>query len=328
MQKRKNLLIAGSIVTDITITCPELEICANKHALALPIGKKIAANYGFFSYGGSAYNTSITASKLNTQVYVCSRIQNNELGVSAIKKLQETNINTTHLQVSDIKEGGISCIIETVGHETSLISYKPKELNIQAKDITTAIAGISHLESIYLGPLTHGCIIDIAPTIKNLRSTQQSPFIAHNPSMDEILYAPKTLQNILPTIQLFILNLHEANVLIEKLTGKITEKKELLQQFYQWAPNTSCIITDGTNGTWYWEENQAKHAPAHPVKIQRTTGAGDVFGITCTCALIAQKNLTLAIQEATSNAAHALRYKNLEEGTLNPSEIETQHFKT
>jgi ribokinase len=84
----------------------------------------------------------------------------------------------------------------------------------------------------------------------------------------------------LPLVDLLSLNLDEAAALLgcsaeEHPPQAIVESA--LQRLQMLNPKMQIAITAGKNGSWAWDGTRLTHAPAYPVQVASSAGAGDAF---------------------------------------------------
>lgn len=76
--------------------------------------------------------------------------------------------------------------------------------------------------------------------------------------------------------------LHLVNILVvaKKFATQVTGQNDPLEagmRLFEKYNNQQVVLTDGENGSWYWDARSHFHQPAYLVDTVDTTGAGDTF---------------------------------------------------
>lgn len=76
------------------------------------------------------------------------------------------------------------------------------------------------------------------------------------------------------------------------------------------------LITDGTNGSYVWQDEQMAHAGTTGAKAISRTGAGDAFGSGFVSGLIKTENIKQAMAIGTLNAESVIQKHGAKNGLL------------
>ena len=142
--------------------------------------------------------------------------------------------------------------------------------------------------------------------------------IAWNPGATQLRGGFKKLANILPDIEILIVNKDEATelVLSKNSRAKKLDIKSMLKEIFSWGP-TIVIISNGRKGAWIYDGINIFFDKPGPQKPTDTTGAGDCFGSTFVGAFYKTNyNIKKAIDLATKNASALVDYPGAQIGLL------------
>ena len=144
--------------------------------------------------------------------------------------------------------------------------------------------------------------------------------LAFQPGTFQMKFGVEKLVGIYRMTKVFICNLQEAQRI---LATKEDKPLELMKRI-SWLGPKIVVITDGTNGAYAYDGNDAWFMPPYPdpkPPFERT-GAGDAFSSTFVAALAMGKTIEEALMMAPINSMSVVQYIGAREGLLTLSEIE------
>lgn len=251
----ENIVVFGSINIDF--------VCNVKNFPK--VGETIKADSFQISPGGKGANQAVAVAKLGEQVSMIGKVGNDDYGIHLIDMLAKENIETDY-----IKQEGTTgqTFINVDNNGDNIITYVPGANNLFSKyDIDK--------------------ISPLFTKAKYLILQQEIPYkaikyiieLASKTSCEIILNAAPAgmLENeILQNINTLIVNETELEFINGGvLSGKdeiVEASKKILSKGIE-----KIIVTLGSKGSIYVDNNQIFENPAKKVKAVDTTGAGDAF---------------------------------------------------
>lgn len=249
----KQTLIIGSTVLDIIIDVS-----------ALPnTTEDLHVNQQTMSLGGCAYNVQNIVQLFEIPNLFCSPIGTGVYGDYVAKQLSEKDVKP-FIRIKEQDSGCCYCFVEP-GGERTFLSHHGAEYTFQEewlKDLN-----MNNYDSVYI------CGLEIEePTGDNIIS-----FLKKNKDL-EIFFAPGPRINRIESHKLD--ELFKLSPIVHLNRDEIISftKQETLEQAASTLyakTNTTIIITDGDNGSYYFDAQGLHHIPGQPANVVNTIGAGD-----------------------------------------------------
>lgn len=209
--------------------------------------------------GGKGLNASIALAKTKQQVYLAGVLgKNSELLVDSLNKYK---VDTTFLDKQDVAAGHAIIQIDQNG-ENSIFVYPGSNACVRK----------GHVDEV-LKHFSKGDFIIMQNEINNqdyimTKAHEKGMIIFLNPSPCNKKLDTQPLEYV----DYFFINEVEGF----QLTNK-TDSSEILQKMLDKFPNSHVILTLGSNGAYYSDNQQTLHCPAKKVSAIDTVGAGDTF---------------------------------------------------
>jgi len=249
----KKILVIGSTVVDIIINVDFLP----------GIGQDVHVISQEMSLGGCAYNVSDTIRHFNVPYILFSPVGTGIYGDFVRKELKARNISTS-VPTPNMDNGCCYCFVESSGERT-FISNHGAEYLIYKEWLETI--DISQIEAVYI------CGLEIEETtgpiiVDFLEKHNDIPvFFAPGPRINSI--SIELLDRIFKLSPILHLNDDEAYQFTKK--DKLIEAVKSLNNL----TNNTVIVTCGSNGACYYENEKLNHIDAIKVEQIDTIGAGD-----------------------------------------------------
>lgn len=241
------IVVIGSCNIDVTVECDRW---------AKP-GETIFGNRLIVSPGGKGANQAVAAARLGAEVTMVGCVGDDVYGEMIVKNLQSNNVNTDFVKVLPGENSGTAHITVAEDDNTIIVIKAANDLvdNILIDEAEEAIKKAD------LVLLQH-----------------EIPFAAIRYAVEKcyslgvpVLLNPAPVApvdaDIIEKITYLTPNEHEAAILFK---GMSTE--EILAQY-----SGKVLMTLGSRGVAYYENNEMKIVPAFKVTPVDTTGAGDTF---------------------------------------------------
>lgn len=249
----KKILVIGSTVVDIIINVDILP----------GTGQDVNIISQEMSLGGCAYNVSDTIRHFNVPYILFSPIGTGMYGDFVRKELKTRNISTP-VPIPDMDNGCCYCFVEPSGERT-FISNHGAEYLIHKEWLETI--DMSQIEAIYI------CGLEIedatgSEIVEFLEKHNNIPiFFAPGPRINSI--STELLDRIFKLSPILHLNDDEAYQFTKK--DNLIEAVKLLNKL----TDNIIIVTCGSNGACYYENEKLNHIDAVKVEQIDTIGAGD-----------------------------------------------------
>lgn len=269
-----------------------------QNELCFKFGQKIDATNFTKTFGGNAYNTSISFARLGVNSKIISIIGDDSSGKEIKSNLKDESVDVKDL-ILDGKTNTSSIFIYK--KERNIISYHEqreyKTLDLPVTDwfyFTSAVNGCDKLLPKIMAKKKIFVFNPGSWQLKNFKSFE--PYLVHT--------------------DILIVNKQEAQLLSRQ--DKI---KDALKKFAKLGVKLS-IVTDGTNGAYIAEGDNLYHAHIYPTNAVDSTGAGDAFASALVAGLIRGKTILESIKWGMINSSSVVEKFGATEGLLKLKEIE------
>lgn len=213
------------------------------------------------NFGGKGLNQSIAISRSGSEVYHIGVIGRD--GNDFRNYLKSNNVNINYIIEKNIPNGHAIIQVDKNGQNCIIVS-KGSNDHLNKDLIDDAMKNIKKSDLVLL----QNEVSNVDYIIK--QAFQKRAFIVLNPSPIN----SSLLESSLEYVNLFILNEIEAKYLSDYFEDDIEIlKKKLLNKY----PGSAFLLTLGSKGSNYFDENADIRYKAYKVKVKDTTGAGDTF---------------------------------------------------
>ena len=254
-------------------------------------GETLAADSYHVFPGGKGLNQSIALARAGANVTHVGKIGQDGLWLRAY--LKERSVNTTLVSVSSKATGHAMIQVSQTG-ENSIIIHGGANRDLDPILNADAFTHVSAGDFLLLQNETNA-IADIINTGHSNGLT-----VVFNPApMDKAV-----VDYPLEKVDWLIVNQTEG----EMLTGK-SGTGEILRELRLRFPKTKFVLTLGAKGLMYVDADHQIDLPAYHIDVVDTTGAGDTFIGFFLAALVKEKELAAALEEASAAAAICAAHK-------------------
>jgi len=222
-------------------------------------GETIKCHEYFKTYGGKGLNQSVALAKSGVNVYHAGRIGSE--GIFLKKYLEELNINTKYIEVTDTPTGHAIIQVNKKG-ENSITLYSGANSTFTTEDIENTLCDFSKND--YL--LIQNEINNISTIINIAHEIGMNIYFNPAPITKEVFKYP------LEKINYFIINEIEGR----ELTNEKYPDNILLIMKKKF-PEALTVLTLGKNGVVALLKDKTLKISCFKVKVIDTTGAGDTF---------------------------------------------------
>ena len=269
---------------------------SNEELMAYPLGSKLLIEKLNFEVGGGGTNTAVSFARFGLKTGWLGSIGKCENSKNILEILHKEGIDF----LGRIGDGvvGYSVILDSRGHDRTILTFKGENNNLDIKDIN-----LNSLKTkwFYFCSMV-GKSFDTQKKLAKYAHDNKIR-LAFNPSSYQAKLGAKKLSPILKYTNLLVLNLEEAQLLV----GACSDVKELISKLHQTGPHI-VIVTNGPKGAYCSDMATIFKVNAQKVKIKETTGAGDAFASSFLGAFIkTDDNIKASLKIALVNAQSVIQ---------------------
>lgn len=264
--------------------------------------------------GGKGANQAVAIAKLGGDISMIGKVGNDSFGKTLINQLKENNVKTDYIYTED-SSSGVAMITVDKNAENSIVVAPGANFKVLREDIDKCIDAIKNSEIIVLQLETP---ID---TIKYAleKSKELGKFTILNPAP-----AAKLSDDIIRNVDLLTPNETE----LEILSGVKIDCEEDIKKAAEVMIEKGVkqlIVTLGSKGSLYIDEDNMKFKKSYKVKAIDTTAAGDSY----TGALAVYLSQDKSIEEAMDFASKVGALSVTKEGAQNslPTLKDVENFR-
>lgn len=265
MHNSFDIITVGSSLRDI-IFYADTGAITHKQVWELQYGGKVASDRVFVEFGGGASNAAVSCARLGLNTAIISSIGRDEYGDSIRSHLYKEHVDVDMMHVSS-RHTGFSFILvhQKTGEHIAFIHYGAAEECLLPKHIAES-------RWTYISSL-NSTDWDEAVVRLAARKTQ----VAWNPGSRQLSASKKTLLNILPQIDVLILNEEE----LGRLNAVCGHNAATIKERITAAQSTGVpliVVTRGKKGSIAYDGSRIYTLPKVTTRPIDTTGAGDSYG--------------------------------------------------
>ncbi len=213
--------------------------------------------------GGGPVATALAAlGKLGARTTYLGTIVEDNWGSMMLTDFANYNVDTSYVNKVSQGQSPVSIILVEQNGDRSILYEKGLLPDLDPEEINESLIGstrILHLDG------SHPVAALKAAKIARKSGT----LVSMDCGAGEGIWAG--MDDLLPYVDILIV----ARLFSNRHTGyedPLLSGPELLKYGAQLV-----VITDGENGSWYWDKNQHFYQPAYKINVKDTTGAGDTF---------------------------------------------------
>ncbi|MCX6779830.1 MAG: carbohydrate kinase family protein [Candidatus Magasanikbacteria bacterium] len=306
-------IYGGDLVVDthVKIDDASIECSLDGHncKLCLDYAAKVPVTDSFQTVGGNAANFAMGTSRLGLNSTIISTIGDDSNGKIIISELKKNKVNTAGV-IRDKKSKTRYSVVLNFQGERTILSYHNKKNYQWPKKMPKS-------DWIYYTSLSDG----FAPLQKNLvkfLKQNKEVKLAFNPGSFQLKYNINLCKEILPLVDLLIVNLEEAKI----ISGvNLNQSAKTLVEALLGMGVKEVVITDGARGAFAGNADGLWEMAPYDVPIVSKTGAGDSFSAGFMSAKILGHDTSTCLIWGTANSCSVLGHFGVEEGQLDQKGI-------
>jgi sulfofructose kinase len=237
--------------------------------------------------GGNTATALVAVARQGSKAAYCGVLGRDALSIYSIQELAQEGIDTSTIFIKeDAKPFAAYVIVDTTNGKRSIAYSSEGVTQPDPKDVPEDLIKAARVLFIdHKAP-------SIGMHVARLAHKNHLPVVG---DFEGVIDAP--LRTLIDLVDHLIIGIDFAR----DLTGK--DKVEEMLEVLASPERACCVITNGDQGCWYSISGKTlQHFPAFKIKVEDTTGCGDVFHGAYAAAIARGENIDQAIQFASAAA--------------------------
>ncbi len=312
-----NLLCIGDPIIDthvqIAEDCAECSVeTMGTQKICFEYGAKIPIIDSFQDLGGNAPNVAAAAAKLGLTTTVIATVGDDANGRMAIEFLKKYKVGTELVTT----QAGVATrysIVLNYKTDRTILSYSEKKEYIWPEPIPATqwiyYTGLSEGYEVIQDKLVQ--FLDNHPTVR----------LAVNPGSYMLKYGLPRLSEILKRTDLLIVNLEEAQHILNTTLVEAKTPEALVRELAELGPS-EVVLTDGARGAWATDAEEVWFQASFPIHVVAKTGAGDAFSAGYIAARLKNHDIQHALVWGTANSSGVIQAHGAHAGILDERSLQ------
>lgn len=225
--------------------------------------------------GGTPLNFAAHSVQCGAQASIISRVGNDTLGLTAIKKAKEFGVDTFFVQMDEVHPTGTVPVTlvngqpdydikKNVAHD--FIQYEPLKGTFQGTDF----------DVFYFGTLAQRNPVS-ADTLRRILETHKFRNVFFDVNLRKECYTEKVIQESLRCCDILKINTDEVAVISALFFRENLSLEEFCRLVSEQYPVKIIIITAGDKGCFIFHEGSLRMIEGEQIELCDAVGAGDAF---------------------------------------------------
>lgn len=309
------LITIGDAVVDthVAIDNASVECDVNTHEcqLCLDYASKIPITDSFQTLGGNAANVASGAAKLGLSAAVLTTVGRDSNGKMIVQELKKNKVATELINADSKTKTRYSVVLNFRGERTILSYHEKRNYKWPQKLPAT--------EWIYYTSLSEG-FEPLQDALTNFLEKHPAVKVAFNPGSFQLKSSLAKVKEFIKKTDLLILNLEEAEIILNTTIEKEKTKTALVRRLLQLGAD-EVVITDAGHGAIAGNEEEVWSILSFPVKVVAKTGAGDAFSSAYISARIYGHDIPHALTWGIADSSSAITEYGAQKGLLDQKGI-------
>jgi len=308
-----DIIAVGDSTTDVFLELAEADVvCGEKEKdclLCLDYAGKVPVEKAIeIDAVGNAANNAVGSARLGLKAGIWTMLGKDTNGRQALDLFRAEKVVTDLIEEDQNKGTNYSVVLNYQAERSILVYHNDRDYKFP---------NLPKASWIYLTSMGHGWETITADLLEYVNKSGTK--LAFNPGTHQLNSGLELLKPILAKAELFILNVEEA----QKILQSKDDVKTLLQKLGSLGPK-NVVITDGQNGSYAWQDNQMWQVQIYPDlgPVVERTGCGDSYATATVAALHCGKPLQEALKWGAANARMVVQYIGAREGLQTREQIE------
>lgn len=294
----KNVYVLGSVNMDMVISAPYVP---NQ-------GETLTGSNFFLNGGGKGANQAVAVSKQNVKTYLIANVGNDVFGQELYNNLKNYNIETTYITKLNNTATGVAMIIIT-NNDNRIILDGGANVKITTTQIDNALNNAKE-DDIFITQLENN-LDAVLYGLKKAKAKKMTTIFNPAPAI-------KLDKNIFQYVDYLIVNEGECELLSDI---KIDSKDNILKAYHSLNVK-SLIITLGSKGSLYINNDLITSIEPNKIKAIDTTAAGDTYVGIFASQLVNKVDVISALKYASIGSSLTCLKKGAQQSIPYQNEIE------
>ncbi|MBQ7450354.1 carbohydrate kinase family protein [bacterium] len=330
------IITIGSGTIDVFIECDSANIVSvsskNKSTdfMSFAYGSKLEVE-GFSSEtGGGGINTAANFVNLGYKTAAIIKLGNDFAKKNILRKLDKLGIDDESVCFDENEHTGFSVILMSFQGDRTVLAHRGANAKLKKEDIDWD--AIKKAKWLYIAPLNgeSAFILDELAEFAEKHNVN----MALNVGTTNIKQGKDTLDKVIKTAEILIMNREEASMLTEIQVRPDTKEIKYSQEeihidirkMLEMLKNMGAkvvVITDGKKGAYAYDGKNYYKCSEYPAVVKSTLGAGDCFASTFVASMDKTDwDIEKSLKYASVNAASKVETAGAQKGLLTFKEIE------
>lgn len=258
---------------------------------------------------GNAPNAGVSAHRLGLNASLNTNFGDDMVGDGNRKQLEKEGINMDHVNIHEGLKSNYHFVLRDGPERTILVKHYEYDYKLPDFDEAPRFMYLSSL-----GENSFDHHMEIAEYVEN-----HDTKLAFQPGTFQMKMGYEKLERLYKASYLYFSNKEEAQLVLDNNSD---DMKELLKDMHAHGPDIA-VITDGPDGAYVYDGEEAWHMPMYPdpkPPVDRT-GAGDSFSSTFTAALALGKDIPTALRWGPINSMSVVQHIGAQAGLVTHDEL-------
>lgn len=295
-----NVITIGDVVVDTHVLIDDASIECNIDGkncrLCLDYASKIPIADSFQALGGNAANVAVGAAKLGLKTAVISAVGKDSNGKIILEELKKGGVITDLIWTDEKTKTRYSIVLNFKGERT-ILSYHQKRQYVWPE-------AVPETDWVYYTSLSDG-FESLQEKLIDFLNKHESVRLAYNPGSFQLKYSLDSVKEILSQTQILILNLEEAERILNTTIEKEKNVSALIHKLLLTGAK-EVVITDGKNGARAGNAEDVWYLKSFPVEVISKTGAGDAFSAGYLAARINDHDISTSLSWGIANSCSVI----------------------
>lgn len=313
--KHYDFVAIGDIVTDAFIRIKDAAVHCNVKddscELCVRYGDKVPfEDVHVIKAVGNSANAAVSASRLGVSSALIATVGNDENGKDCLNELKKNNVSTEYMKVNNDFPTNYHYVLWYEVERTILVKHAPFPYSLPENMLAPKWIYLSSM-----GENSTQYHHEIATYLKNHPETK----LAFQPGTFQMKLGTDALRDVYQETDVFFCNVEEAQRILK--TPDEHDKLTLMKGLMDLGPKL-VAMTDGINGAYTYDGENAYFIGIYPHTPYERTGAGDAFASTFTVALLLGKTKEEALTWGPINSMSVVQHIGAQEGLLSKDRLE------
>ncbi|MDA0208323.1 MAG: PfkB family carbohydrate kinase [bacterium] len=312
-----DLLAIGDIKLDAFISIPdkigETFTRGKTEVVAVPNGRKTIVDDIDLQIAGTAPNVATGLRRLGFHTGVYAEMAKGPIHIMAVDELMSRKVATDFIRARRGLKPAFAAVLNHKGESTQLVLQSSGEYRLPHLGEAPKWVHLSELGDSY------EALFKQLVKLKKRHGTK----ISFNPGSIQIKERSDAFFALLKSADILFVNRAEAASIVKKKPSK--DIKTLLSKLHDLGPDI-VVITDGREGAYVYNGNDALFSPMFPGERVEATGAGDAFSTGFLGAIMNDESIEDGLKWGSVNSAQVVQFVGPVEGLQNIARIKS-HLK-